>query len=694
MDACGVDTKVLSVNVARSGVQNMQISGKGSGSSPTQGSFAGGFTQPALDVGATCIDCYFESIIVTGGSRPIQSAGTDSRWNNVYATWGYGDSLVYLYNSNAQRFFDGTFDQLWPNFTIPTTVCSAWASAHAYLAGDCASTGGYVIQYITGGTSGGVAPTLANYSNNITDGTAVAQLAYKSGLALMRLDSLASEMLATKLDLSGASDYGLALTNTLGTGGPSFNHFSQLVISAQNLYNVYLHDGNRFTLTDSHFGGCIDVAGGCAALLTTTNWVDGASVANSFIAGAGNCIFNTAGTNLHLSNNYISTCTIGYFATANISNWSIKGGKISATTAIALAAGTGNNYFIDTDVSGSGTPISNSATGTNRYIDFGNSATSGGIPYFDANGVVQSSAALTANRLVLGGGAATAPTVLGSLGTTGSALMGNASGAPSFNAAPSFGTSVTAPFVNATATGSSYRINNTKIIDSGGGAEYLIFYGVSSGHQIFLGGSSSDKTSYYGNDTHTFRDFATTTNFVNINATKLALVMTTDATSTSTGAFTNPGGMSVNKRVWMNGLTTTTATQTAYLCQASTGEIVADTSAVNLCVASSRRFKEDLTPVADEDALDKVLRLRPNVGHYKPEGIFTADKGWTRDHVWLVAEDVADVDERLISRDAEGRVYSVDYTGVFTLYAGAIRALRAENDNLQLRIERLERKQQ
>ena len=60
--------------------------------------------------------------------------------------------------------------------------------------------------------------------------------------------------------------------------------------------------------------------------------------------------------------------------------------------------------------------------------------TSGGIPYFSATGTMASSGALTANRIVLGGGAGVAPTIVGSLGTTTTVLHGNAAGAPTFGA--------------------------------------------------------------------------------------------------------------------------------------------------------------------------------------------------------------------------------------------------------------------
>lgn len=72
-------------------------------------------------------------------------------------------------------------------------------------------------------------------------------------------------------------------------------------------------------------------------------------------------------------------------------------------------------------------PVANGGTGLA-------SGTSGGIPYFSAVDTIASSALLTANALILGGGAGVAPSTLNSLGTTSTLLHGNASGAPSFGA--------------------------------------------------------------------------------------------------------------------------------------------------------------------------------------------------------------------------------------------------------------------
>jgi len=74
-----------------------------------------------------------------------------------------------------------------------------------------------------------------------------------------------------------------------------------------------------------------------------------------------------------------------------------------------------------------GLPVANGGTGLT-------SGTSGGVPYFSGASAISSSAALTANALIVGGGAGAAPAPLASLGTTTTVLHGNAAGAPTFGA--------------------------------------------------------------------------------------------------------------------------------------------------------------------------------------------------------------------------------------------------------------------
>jgi hypothetical protein len=95
---------------------------------------------------------------------------------------------------------------------------------------------------------------------------------------------------------------------------------------------------------------------------------------------------------------------------------------------------TSNDAFVGTVTSVSWTGgIVSVATPTTTPA-FTIAGTSGGIPYFSSGTAWASSSVLTASRIVLGGGAGAAPTVLGSSGTTTTVLHGNAAGAPTFGA--------------------------------------------------------------------------------------------------------------------------------------------------------------------------------------------------------------------------------------------------------------------
>jgi hypothetical protein len=107
-------------------------------------------------------------------------------------------------------------------------------------------------------------------------------------------------------------------------------------------------------------------------------------------------------------------------------------GTLAVTTALSgVIHGNGSgftasNVVLTSEVSGI-LPVANGGIGIA-------SGTSGGIPYFNSTTSIASSGLLTASALLLGGGAGTSPTALGSLGTTTTVLHGNAAGAPTFGA--------------------------------------------------------------------------------------------------------------------------------------------------------------------------------------------------------------------------------------------------------------------
>lgn len=95
-------------------------------------------------------------------------------------------------------------------------------------------------------------------------------------------------------------------------------------------------------------------------------------------------------------------------------------------TSVAMSVNSGSSSGI---LAVTGSPVTTSGT-----LNVNLSGTSGGVPYFSDGTTLSSSGALTANRIVVGGGAGATPTVLASLGTTTTILHGNAGGAPTFGA--------------------------------------------------------------------------------------------------------------------------------------------------------------------------------------------------------------------------------------------------------------------
>lgn len=109
-----------------------------------------------------------------------------------------------------------------------------------------------------------------------------------------------------------------------------------------------------------------------------------------------------------------------------------------AVTNAMLAGSIAASKLIGTDIATVGTITTGTWTGTTVAVASGGTGltagTSGGVLAYTATGTLASSAALTANALVLGGGAGVVPSSMASLGTTTTVLHGNAAGAPTFGA--------------------------------------------------------------------------------------------------------------------------------------------------------------------------------------------------------------------------------------------------------------------
>jgi hypothetical protein len=157
---------------------------------------------------------------------------------------------------------------------------------------------------------------------------------------------------------------------------------------------------------------------------------------------------------------------------------------------------------------------------------------------------------------------------------------------------------------------------------------------------------------------------------------------TTEIGNGTTNALVTIGGASnetdlSSATIKMANISQSSAAQTGTMCWAA-GGITYD--ATLGCLTSSARFKTNINPFRDDAALKIALQLEPVSFRKKEEFGGNADPS---EQFGLVAEQVAKVDERLIGRGASGEVLGVRYQQLTAVLAGAIKKLKAENDDLR-----------
>lgn len=207
-----------------------------------------------------------------------------------------------------------------------------------------------------------------------------------------------------------------------------------------------------------------------------------------------------------------------------------------------------------------------------------------------------------------------------------------------------------------------YRLGSAQIIS--GNSTYTTLYDPDGGQGVTFGGVS-DPSDYFSN-----------TNIV----ARSRNFGTTFTTTTAGGFVINTGQLNVTS------MTQTAVAQSGTVCYNSgTGAITYDASVG--CLASIRSVKDIIGALSPVNALNMVLRLEP-ISFRFHQGI--GDDG-QYEQFGLIAEDVAAIDERLIGRDNDGNLRGVRYTEMTAVLAAAMQALKADNDNLRARLERLEK---
>lgn len=193
--------------------------------------------------------------------------------------------------------------------------------------------------------------------------------------------------------------------------------------------------GTNFTITTT--GGTTTVAipsssASNRGLLTSTDWStfngkqNSLTIGNLTDAGTDGIVVTNGsgsviGTGTSIAQHVADATHNGYLTSTDWTTFNGKGAGSVTSVGFSVPA-TSIFAAIGSPVTGSGT------------LGFTTTGASGGIPYFDTTSTLHTSGLLTANAILVGGGAGTSPAPLASLGTTTTVLHGNAGGAPTFAA--------------------------------------------------------------------------------------------------------------------------------------------------------------------------------------------------------------------------------------------------------------------
>lgn len=153
------------------------------------------------------------------------------------------------------------------------------------------------------------------------------------------------------------------------------------------------------------------------------------------------------------------------------------------------------------------------------------------------------------------------------------------------------------------------------------------------------------------------------------------------ANTTQVGTWTTTT-LTLNGVLNAPNLATSSAATTGTLCW-TTGTGLVNVDTTTTCLASSRRYKQDIQPL--DVGLSEVMRLRPVSYQLRPQ----YDPQHLGRQVGLIAEDVAEVDDRLISHEPDGRAHGVRYQQLAAVLVKALQDQQRQITQLQTDVRQL-----
>lgn len=367
ISANGNDITLFDLSNGTTNLTSLQLIGKGANSDA--GTF--GATQPTVILGSNCIKCNFTDVTITGGAPPISWTSSEAYLTRVDITQSYSSALVYIGNGGGGWINRAKLDSNWvTGAPAYGTAFNAWAATTVYATGVVVSRSGYYIQALTGGTSGGSAPTLRNYGLPITDGSVTWKLLSPVTFYALQMDTGASEIYGLQIDMTGPAVAGFAMTNTLSGTAPQYFKCDQCIVGQTYDYGILANNGSNLYLTDMTVGNCIHT--NCKGILFNTTWTGNSSIAGGQISTGSSIGISVAGGSynivqgVNLNNNTIA----GISAEAGVSNFVWNGNtSYNNTLGFQVKTGVSDYYNIVSNICGSfGSCISDQGTGTHKNI--------------------------------------------------------------------------------------------------------------------------------------------------------------------------------------------------------------------------------------------------------------------------------------------------------------------------------------
>ncbi len=169
-----------------------------------------------------------------------------------------------------------------------------------------------------------------------------------------------------------------------------------------------------------------------------------------------------------------------------------------------------------------------------------------------------------------------------------------------------------------------------------------------------------------------------------VPAVSAALIADNSGASNAIALFQSAGTTvaSVNQTGGITA-TLTNAAGNEIVCYNTAGGLMTYEPAVASCVPSDPKLKVKGPDLLPSTALAKLETIVPGSGHFKESA-----KLDTAEHVWLYADQVCGIDPRLCVKDETG-VLNYDKVGMLAYVIGAIKELKADNDNLRLEIKQM-----